>query len=136
MAPADCKRLPIFLLTSGFSAVVNLGSRWVFSHYMRFEIAVVVAFFFGVTMSYVLARKFVFKSSDGSIQSEFHRFLGVNLVALILVWITSILLADHLFPAIGFGWHAEDIAHFIAVAMPAVGSYLAHRAYTFKSSPE
>src|SRR5208282_6624940 len=85
-AAAESKRFLRFVMTSGFAAAVNLGSRWIFSHYMSFEWAVIVAFFFGVTTAYALARKYVFRNSGRSIQSEFRRFVAVNLLALGLVW--------------------------------------------------
>jgi putative flippase GtrA len=37
------------------------------------------------------------------------------------------------FPAIGFFWHAEDIAHFIGLSVPAVTSYFGHKHYTFRT---
>ena len=132
-AAAESKRFLRFVMTSGFAAAVNLGSRWIFSHYMSFEWAVIVAFFFGVTTAYALARKYVFRNSGRSIQSEFRRFVAVNLLALGLVWTISVVLTRQLFPAIGLVWHAEDVAHFIGVAAPAAASYLGHRAYTFTS---
>lgn len=98
---------------------------------MSFEIAVIIAYLVGMLTAYVLARRFVFQASGRSVVSELKRFAVVNVFSLVLVWSISVGLADHLFPAVGLVWHAEDIAHFIGVAAPAVVSYFGHRAYTF-----
>ena len=42
-------------------------------------------------------------------------------------------LARLAFPAVGFDWLAEDIAHLIGVAIPAVTSYFGHRHFSFSS---
>lgn len=120
-----------FLATGGFAACVNLASRWALSHIMSFEAAVAVAYLFGMTTAYVLARIFVFPQTGRSVGSEFGRFAIVNLLSLALVWSISVGLARYVFPWVGFAWHADDIAHFIGVAAPAVVAYFAHREYTF-----
>ena len=124
-----------FLSTGGFAAVINLLSRHELSKAVSFEIAVVLSYVLGTLTAYVLARQFVFRASGRSVVSELKRFAVVNVFSLVLVWSISIGLARHLFPALGFDWHAEDVAHFIGVAAPAVVSYLAHKVYTF-SSPD
>lgn len=123
-----------FLSTGGFAAVVNLVSRHELNRIMSFEIAVILAYLLGMLTAYVLARRFVFQASGRSVVSELKRFTIVNVFSLVLVWSISIGLANHLFPAVGLVWHAEDIAHFIGVAAPAVVSYFGHRAYTFSSA--
>lgn len=120
-----------FLLTGGFAAAVNLLSRRELNKAMSFEIAVVLSYLLGMLTAYVLARRFVFKTSGRSVVSELKRFAIVNVFSLVLVWSISIGLARHLFPSVGFAWHADDLAHFIGVATPAVLSYFGHRAYTF-----
>ncbi len=35
------------------------------------------------------------------------------------------------FPAVGFTWHAETVAHVIAVASPILTSYVAHKYFSF-----
>lgn len=124
-----------FLSTGGLAAVLNLLSRRELNKFMSFEIAVVLAYLLGMITAYVLARRFVFQATGRSVVSELKRFAIVNVFSLVLVWSISVGLANHLFPAIGLIWHADDIAHFIGVAAPAVVSYFGHRAYTF-SSPE
>jgi putative flippase GtrA len=123
-----------FLLTGGTAAIVNLGSRYVLNMFMSFEAAVAVAFLFGVSTAYVLNKLFVFSGSGWAISTEFRRFVTVNLVALALVWAISVGLAVVVFPAIGFRWQSDLIAHFIGVISPTVLSYFAHRDYTFRSA--
>ena len=71
-----------FLVTGGIAAAANIGSRYIFSVFMDFELAVVFAYLVGMTIAYVLARLFVFESSGRSVRSEFGRFALVNLFAL------------------------------------------------------
>jgi putative flippase GtrA len=54
-------------------------------------------------------------------------------VALVQVWVVSVGLARLVFPAVGFTWHADDIAHLIGVTIPAVTSYFGHRHFSFAS---
>jgi putative flippase GtrA len=120
-----------FLVTGGLAAVVNLASRYGLNYFMPFEVAVLAAYLIGMTTAYVLARLFVFQTSGRSVASEFRRFALVNVVALAMVWLISVGLARLLFPAVGFTWHADDIAHLVGVLAPAVTSYFGHRLYTF-----
>jgi putative flippase GtrA len=122
-----------FLSTGGFAALVNLVSRHELNRILSFEVAVVLAYLLGMIVAYVLARRFVFQGSGRSVVSEFKRFAIVNVFSFTLVWSISVGLAKYLFPAIGFVWRADDVAHFIGVAAPAVTSYFGHRAYTFSS---
>jgi putative flippase GtrA len=121
-----------FLATGGVAAIVNLASRYALNEMMSFEAAVVVAYLVGMTTAYALARLFVFEKSGRSVASEFKRFIAINLFALLLVWCVSVGLALYAFPAIGFAWHPDDVAHFVGVTSPAIVSYFGHRHYTFR----
>ncbi|CAN5920928.1 hypothetical protein BH11PSE3_BH11PSE3_41630 [soil metagenome] len=120
-----------FLVTGGVAAIVNLVSRYLLNIVMPFESAVAIAYLIGMLTAYVLVRLFVFPASGRSVGSEMRRFAVVNVVALTLVMLISIVLARGLFPTIGFTWHADDVAHFIGVLAPAITSYFGHRLYTF-----
>jgi len=122
-----------FALTGGIAALVNLASRYLLNRYMGFEIAVALAYLLGMLTAYALARLFVFSASGRGVRSELVRFTIVNAVALVQVWLISVGLANLVFPAIGFTWHANDIAHFIGVVSPVVTSYFGHRHYSFRS---
>jgi putative flippase GtrA len=124
-----------FLSTGGFAAAVNLLSRYQLNKILTFELAVALAYLIGMVTAYVLARVFVFQASGRSVAAEFKRFAIVNIFSLVFVWSISVGLAHYVFPGVGFEWHADDIAHFIGVAAPAVASYFAHRLYTFAGLP-
>lgn len=121
-----------FLVTGGLAAAVNLVCRYLLDFLVPFELAVALAYLAGMTVAYLLARAYVFDASGRGQASEFKRFAVVNLFALVVVWVVSVGLARIVFPAIGFTWHADDIAHLIGVLAPVVTSYLGHRHYTFR----
>jgi putative flippase GtrA len=84
-----------------------------------------------MTTAYLLNRHFVFAASGRGVASEYTRFALVNLAAVAQVWIVSVGLARLVFPAIGFTWHAETVAHVIGVAIPVFTSYLGHKHFSF-----
>jgi putative flippase GtrA len=123
-----------FLALGGVAAGVNLVARWLLQPLMGFEAAVAVAYLCGMIVAYTLFRAFVFGASGRSVTSEAWRFTVVNLVSMVLVWLISVGLARFAFPAIGFTWRADDVAHLIGVLSPALTSWIGHKRYTFKSA--
>jgi len=124
-------RFARFLLTGVVAAAVNLISRYLLNSWMSFATAVAAAFPFGMVTAYTLGRLFVFERSGRSVADEFWRFTVVNLFAAAQVWIISVGLGEHVFPASGFRWHPLDVAHLIGVAVPVVTSYFGHRHFSF-----
>jgi putative flippase GtrA len=120
-----------FLLTGGLAALVNLGARYVLDMAMAFEWAVGLAYLAGMATAYTLSRRYVFPGSGRPLREEALRFGMVNAGALLLVMGVSSALSRGVFPALGFTWHADDIAHLAGVCLPAVTSYLGHRHFTF-----
>ncbi len=125
-----------FLLTGGIAAAVNVVSRYLLNFIWSFELSVAVAYLIGMLTAYALARKYVFSESGRSMHSELFRFTIVNLFSMVAVWGISVGLLRIVFPAIGFTWHAEDIAHLIGVAAPAATSYVGHRYYSFRATAQ
>lgn len=121
-----------FLVTGGIAAAVNFGSRIVYSHWMAFSPAIVLAYLTGMVTAFALARRFVFTSTRRSLRSAFAYFSLVNLVAVAQTWAISIGLDSHVFPSIGLTWHAQEVAHAIGIAVPVVTSYLGHKHLSFK----
>ncbi|MFT8417530.1 MAG: GtrA family protein [Acetobacter sp.] len=121
-----------FLMTGGIAAAMNIGSRYLLNDFVPFGWSVMLAYFIGMLTAYILARIFVFTPTDRGIASELWRFALVNLVALLIVWTTTMVLAFEIFPAIRFTWHPEDVAHFIGVLSPVIPSFIGHKYFSFK----
>ncbi|MGH9547882.1 MAG: GtrA family protein [Terriglobales bacterium] len=128
---AERPRFTRFLVVGGIAAAVNILSRMAFSLGISYGAAIVVAYVCGMTTAYVLNKLFVFAPSGRTVHDEYLRFTIVNLVALAQVWIVSEGLAFVIFPASGFAWHAETIAHIVGVVIPTISSYLGHRHFSF-----
>ncbi len=120
-----------FVLASGIAAACNIMARWILSSFMSFEVSVVIAYLIGMTVAFVLNRRFVFGKSKRHVKSEAARFTLVNLLALLQVWVVSVALANWIFPTIGFVWQPELVAHIIGVISPIGTSFLGHKKYTF-----
>ena len=125
-----------FLAAGGFAAFVNLASRYLLTPFMGFRLSIVVAYLLGMVVAFVLFRTLVFGRSGASVTRESYRFVVVNLLALMLVWIISVTLVSVVFPAVELIWHAEDIAHFIGTCVPAITSYIGHSIFTFKRASD
>ena len=128
---AERNRFVLFVLAGGTAAIVNILSRIALNWLMPYEVAIIVAYLCGMTTAYLLNRYFVFAASGRGVASEYTRFALVNLAAVAQVWIVSVGLARLAFPAIGFTWHAETVAHVIGVAIPVFTSYFGHKHFSF-----
>ena len=58
----------LFLLTGGAAAAVNFGSRILYNVWIPFSYAVILAYLTGMVTAFVLAKLFVFKASQQSMQ--------------------------------------------------------------------
>lgn len=119
-----------FLVVGAIAAVANIILRIILNYVVSYEMSIIVAYFIAMTIAFVLNKAFVFRSQQ-SYRSEYIRFFLVNIIAVMIVWLVSIGLARLLFPAIGFTWHAETIAHVIGVMSPVVFSYFGHKHFSF-----
>ena len=120
-----------FLAAGGTAALVNFGSRLLFSQWMPFALAVFCAFLIGLVTAFVLSRRWVFGPSGRGAKQEAPWFLLVNLVALLQTWLLSIWVAGLLSPRIG-GARGEALAHFAGIMLPVVSSWFGHRYLTFR----
>jgi putative flippase GtrA len=122
-----------FLAAGGVAAAANWGSRFVFSRWMPFEAAVVLAYGVGMITAFVLMRAFVFAAHTRPALPQAGRFAVVNLAAVLQTLVVSVLLARWALPAMGVEHNAEAIGHLGGVLFPVVTSYFGHRFYTFRS---
>ena len=131
------QRFVRFLMAGGLAAACNFGSRFFYSQWVDFSIAVVLAFITGLTIGYLLNKFFVFTTSGNSTSTEMLWFVLINLLALLQTWGVSIYLAGVL--ATGEGgitsssreW-SEALAHLAGVLLPVFTSYIGHRYLTFR----
>lgn len=121
-----------YLAAGGMAAAANYFSRFGFSVWFTFEIAVALAFFVGLTTGFLLMRQFVFDGVGKPVGPQAAKYVMVNVGALVLTVGISSLLARWLLPAVGVDRHVEAIAHAFGVAVPVLTSYLGHRYATFR----
>lgn len=121
-----------FLLTGGTAAAINFGSRIIYSIWLDFSSAVILAYITGMIVAFVLARLFVFKESQQSVHRSAAFFILVNLVAILQTWAISMGLAYYLLPTLGVTVFVREIAHAVGVAVPVFTSYIGHKRWSFR----
>ena len=126
------KQFLIFLLTGGTAAVVNFGSRILYSMWLDFSLAVIIAYITGMITAFVLAKLFVFKESQQTLKGSAVFFTLVNLVAIFQTWAISVGLAFYLLPWLGVSSFIPEIAHATGVIVPVFTSYLGHKRWSFQ----
>lgn len=122
----------VFLLTGGFAAAVNLGSRIVYSLWLPFSPSVILAYLTGMVTAFVLARLFVFQTSTQTMQRAVLFFVLVNLLAVLQTWGISMAMRYWALPALGVVRYADIIAHGCGVVVPVFTSYLGHKHWSFR----
>jgi putative flippase GtrA len=121
-----------FLVAGGIAAAANVGSRILFSRLVGLELAVILAYFVGMTVAFVLMRAAVFPPSAAPIGRQVALFTAVNLAALLQTLVVTLLLARWLLPAAGLRSHLEEIAHIVGVGVPIVTSFFGHKYLSFR----
>ena len=121
-----------FLLTGGTAAVVNFGSRILYSTWLDFSSAVIIAYVTGMITAFVLAKLFVFKESNQSVHRSAMFFILVNIVAVAQTWAISMVLAYYFFPWLGVTSLVQEISHGIGVVVPVFTSYIGHKRWSFR----
>lgn len=137
MASLLNNRVVRFLLAGGSAAVVNFLSRFFYSTFVSFGIAVVLAFVTGMITAFLLNKLFVFTNSRNSRVQEVGWFVVINLFALLQTWLVSIYLASWLPPYLPGSVAqplemAEAIAHGAGILIPVFTSYVGHKYLTFR----
>jgi len=121
-----------FVFTGGVAAIVNWLSRILYSIWLDYGMAVIVAYLTGMVTAYLLFSVFVFSSVENSLPRSITYYLLVNAFALLLTWFTSLGLGLYLFPATGWNWYPLEIAHAIGVTLPVFNSYFGHKYFSFR----
>jgi putative flippase GtrA len=126
------KQFGAFLLTGGAAAVVNFGSRILYSRWVGFSTAVILAYVTGMITAFVLAKLFVFTQSTQPVSRSAAIFALVNVVAALQTWLVSLGLAYYGLPWLGVTRYVPEIAHAIGVAVPVFTSYIGHKRWSFR----
>lgn len=126
------RQFAVFLLTGGTAAAVNFGSRIVYSQWLAFSPAVLLAYLSGMITAFVLARLFVFTESTQSLGRSAAFFILVNLLAVAQTWAVSMAMLHLLMPALGIERFAMEISHAAGVVVPVFTSYLGHKHWSFR----
>lgn len=121
-----------FIITGGIAAAVNFGSRIVFSLWVDFSTAVILAYITGMVTAFILARAFVFQKSKTAFHRSAFFFIVVNLIAIAQTWLVSMLFAYYVLPALDVELFIHEIAHGIGVVMPVFTSYIGHKYWSFR----
>lgn len=121
-----------FLITGGIAAVVNFGSRIVYSNWVDFSTAVILAYITGMLTAFTLAKIFVFSDSQQAIHHSAFYFTLVNLAAIAQTWLISMGLAYYLLPMMGITRFVEEFSHAVGIMVPVFTSYLGHKHLSFK----
>jgi putative flippase GtrA len=123
-----------FLLAGGLAAFANFASRIAVQPLVGFKVALVIAFFVGLTVAFVLNRAFVFPASGKPLRQEMSWFLLFNLIAFPIIIGGSVLLRDYVFGHVLPPALAEAAAHGVAIMIPVVFNFAAHQLVTFARS--
>ena len=125
-----------FLFAGGLAAIINFGSRFLYSLFVDFSVAVVLAFLSGLTAGYLLNKRYVFTESKNTRVYEVSWFVVINLLALVQTWGLSVYLAQWLpghLPRMSGGKElAEAMAHGAGILLPVFTSYIGHKYLTFR----
>lgn len=122
----------MFLLTGGVAAAINFGSRIVYSFWLSFSTAIVLAYVTGMITAFILAKIFVFNESQQSLHRSAFFFIIINLIAILQTWLVSIGLAYYLLPWLEIENFRLEIAHAIGVVIPVFSSYIGHKHLSFR----
>jgi len=121
-----------FLAVGGFAAAVNFFSRIEFSHYMRYSVAIVLAYLLGMVTAFVFNRLLVFRHTSNALVAQVSWFAAVNAFALLQTLAISLILVKWVLPGMGWNWQPELVAHAIGVAAPVITSYFGHKRLSFR----
>ncbi|SFU08765.1 Putative flippase GtrA (transmembrane translocase of bactoprenol-linked glucose) [Pseudovibrio denitrificans] len=129
----EFRQIVRFLFAGGFAAFVNWLLRIGLSVFLPFWLAVLLAYFIGMSVGYTLYKHFVFVRAEKpeSVRRQVLIFLGVNLFSALIVLGLSVGVNEVLRTALPL-FIAQALAHGFAIAVGAVTNYLGHKVITFR----
>ena len=120
---------------TSFSAMkmANFAARIVLNQWLPYAVAIVLAYLVGMTVAFLLNRRYVFPDAANHTHHQIFWFAAVNLFALIQTLLVSLLFSEVLLPKMGIAWHAEEIAHAFGIVTPIFSSFVGHKHLSFKT---
>lgn len=125
-----------FLIAGAIGAAANVGSRFIFSEFFRFEIAIVLAYFVGMSIAFIIMKIFVFNIQSNINITYIIKFSVVNCLAIAQTYLISIFFAYWLLPYLGVIDSTELYGHIVGVLFPVLTSYIGHKYFTFSKKNE
>ena len=122
-----------FLFAGGVAASANFGSRFVFSIFFSYGVAVFLAYLIGMLVAFLLMRGHVFNANQGALAPQVIKFVTVNVLAVFQTLVISLVLSQWVLPAVGIFDHVEALSHLVGVLVPVITSYFGHKFLTFRS---
>jgi len=126
------KQFQGFLLVGAVAALLNFLSRIVINIWVNFSTAIIISYILGMITAFYLNRKFVFKSTILDIRKSFSFFLLINILAIIQIWMVSMILAYFIFPYFKIHNHIYEISHLFGIIVPIFTSYIGHKKFSFQ----
>jgi putative flippase GtrA len=123
-----------FLVSGALATLGNLGAVWITRPIVPFSAALICGICVGMTISFVMAKFFAFRSRDLSrTRGEARRFVVVYGLGLLLYWCVAVvvraLLSEQFRPAV-----ADMAGVVVGAAAMVVTGYFGHRFLTFRSN--
>lgn len=122
----------MFLLCGTAAALANWLARIIFSNWLEFRDAVLLAFLIGMAVGFVLYRSFVWPGSRSSLVHQLAGFLAVNAVSGVLVIIASLVLLRVAALATPSSPLVEAGVHAAAIGLGALANFAGHARVTFR----
>lgn len=124
-----------FFCSALAAAAVNFIARFLLDPYLGYNKAIIVSYLIGTVFAFFLYQHEVFGKGARPLWQEVGLFVFVTLAAIAQTLIVSVVLADHVFPAIGWQWYGKEVAHVIGMGVPMFSSFLGHKYLTFSHEP-
>ena len=125
------KQFLLFIVAGGFAALVNILSRALLSLFMNFSSSVLIAYFIGMVIAFILTKKFVFISKNIDDKKSFLSFTLVNLFAVIQTYFISIYFREMILISFSKTSLVNLISHTIGVLFPVITSFFGHKYLSF-----
>ena len=124
-----------FFCSALAAAAVNFIARLLLDPYVGYNKAIVISYLIGTVFAFFLYQREVFGKGARPLWQEAGLFSFVTFAAIAQTLIVSVLLADHVFPSIGWEWYAKEVAHIVGMGVPMFSSFLGHKYLTFSHEP-